>query len=500
MRMKKYVLTIWIISIMTACSNFTEIDPKGKNILNRVEDLNLLLNSNYDVSCMNVAFLVNDIYPQFVNIPNLLTETIKTLDGTFATWDESADRAALTDSDDIYSNLYGIIGKVANAVLSNVDAATGDPLNAKQVKAEALVLRAWCHYILVNLYAKAYDPATAATTPGIVYMLETSDLVAPHEKITIEQVYEAILKDLDNAFALESLPENPSPMRIGLAFTYAAKAKILMSMRDYDGAFSAAEECLKLKNAIDNYNDKLVFSESVKTEYNIEAYGLDRYYLTCDEEIWETPNQWSCSMPFTYEFWDDLEENHIYQTSLLTDVYLATLNPSVPTNQAVDYCGLENLPCPHPSIMEYYSPIGLTTVDMYLTQAECYIRNGNIDDAMKLINKIRENRLIAGTYTPASAITPQEAFMWLKKVSRAENFYTFKNFINLKRWNTEEEYAETLHRSITCTHVIERDEFGNPAKTEKVTYEYELRPDSPLWIFAFPQDATNFNPYLSQNY
>ena len=187
MRMRKYILTIWIISIMTACSNFTEIDPKGKNILNRVEDLNLLLNSNYGVSCMNVAFLVNDIYPQFVNIPNLLTETIKTLDGTFATWDESADRAALTDSDDIYSNLYGIIGKVANAVLSNVDAATGDPLNAKQVKAEALVLRAWCHYILVNLYAKAYDPATAATTPGIVYMLETSDLVAPHEKITIEQ-------------------------------------------------------------------------------------------------------------------------------------------------------------------------------------------------------------------------------------------------------------------------------------------------------------------------
>lgn len=491
MEIRKCFLIIGFIGIITACANFTEIDPKGKNILNRVEDLDLLLNSNYDVSCVTPAFLVNDIYPEFVNVPNLFTETIKTLDGVFATWDESADRAALTNSDDTYSALYGIIGKVANAVLLNVDAATGDPLKAKQVKAEALVLRAWCHYILVNLYAKAYTPATAATDPGIVYMLETYDLAVPHEKSTVAQVYEYILKDLDEAFALESLPENPASMRIGLAFAYAAKAKILMSMCDYEGAFSAAEECLKLNSVIDNYNDKLVLSESVKAEYNVDAYVLDRYYFTCEEEIWETPQQWHSARCLTYEFWEDLEENHIYQTALLTDTYLVTLNPSVPTNQAVYYCGLENLPCSHSSVAEYYSPIGLTTVDMYLVQAECCVRDGNTEDAMALINKIRENRLLTGTYSPVSATSAQEAFGWLKKVSRAENFSTFKNFINLKRWNTEEAYAETLYRSITV-HVT--------GSAEEITYDYELRPDSPLWVFAFPQDATNFNPYLTQNY
>ena len=498
MKMKKYVLITLLIGWLTGCSDFTEIDPKGKNILNRVEDLDLVLNAHYDVSCEDVAFMMNDIFPQFVNVPNLLTEKIKTLNGVFATWDETADRAALTATDDKYSNLYAIIGKVANAVLLNIDGATGNRAKADQLKAEALLLRAWCHYILVNLYAEAYDPATAATDPGIVYILETDELAVPDDKKTVAEVYEAILKDLDAAFALNSLPENPAKMRVGLAFAYAAKAKILMSMRDYDGAFEAAEASLKLKNTIDDYNDKLALSEMNKAQYGIEVYEFSRYYLTFEEELWETPSWWG-TMPFTYEFWDELEANHIYHTALLTDTYLATQTPLIQPNQALEYNGLENLPFPTVNDV-YYSSIGLTTVDMYLVQAEYYIRDGETKKAMEIINGIREKRLLAGTYSEVSAETPEKAFDWLKKVSRVENFYTFKNFINLKRWNTEEKYAETLHREITYTQVTERDETGKPVKTETITCTYELSPDSPLWIFAFPQDVTALNPYLTQNY
>lgn len=133
----------------------------------------------------------------------------------------------------------------------------------------------------------------------------------------------------------------------------------------------------------------------------------------------------------------------------------------------------------------YYSPIGLTTVDMYLVQAECYIREGKTDEAMNLLNTIREKRVLTGTYQPETASTPEEAFVWLKKISRTENFYTAKTFINLKRWNTEEKYRETLHKTY---------------RYENQERSYELRPDSPLWIFPFPQNATNLNPNLTQNY
>ena len=115
---------------------------------------------------------------------------------------------------------------------------------------------------------------------------------------------------------------------------------------------------------------------------------------------------------------------------------------------------------------EYYMTTGgLTTIDMYLTRAECLIRSNKGDDlqeAMNVINTIREKRI--DPYTPLSAADPAQAFA-----------------VNLKRWNTEDAYKETLHKNL-------------------LGQEFELRPDSPLWIFPFPQNATNYNPNLTQNY
>ncbi|MBS7199072.1 MAG: RagB/SusD family nutrient uptake outer membrane protein, partial [Bacteroidales bacterium] len=255
----KNIYKIWFVFILfiTGCSDFTEIDPKGKNTLSRVEDLNLVLNYTYSFRNTNILNLVGDVYPQMTNIPTLLNDTIQTLDGICTIWDEAADRAVLTESDTKYTNLYAIIGRVANPVLLNVDHAEGDQILAAQLKAEALVLRAWCHYMAVNLYAKAYDPATAETDPGIVYSKETDDIAVPNEQLSVAEIYTLILEDLEQALALESLPVMANKMRVGLPFAYAVQAKVLMSMHDYDGAFAAAEESLKLKNTIDDYNELL---------------------------------------------------------------------------------------------------------------------------------------------------------------------------------------------------------------------------------------------------
>ena len=147
--MKKiYVIIIGLALLAGSCSDFTEIDPKGKNVLNRVEDLDLLLNYEYYLSVSNKqVVLINDFYPSLVNIPNLLTESIRTLNGAYVSWDENANRTELVETDNTYTELYSIIGKVANPVLLNVDAASGDRTMANRLKAEALVLRGWFHYL-----------------------------------------------------------------------------------------------------------------------------------------------------------------------------------------------------------------------------------------------------------------------------------------------------------------------------------------------------------------
>ena len=58
----------------------------------------------------------------------------------------------------------------------------------------------------------------------------------------------------------------------------------------------------------------------------------------------------------------------------------------------------------------------------------------------------------------------------------------FKNYINIKRWNSESnEWTETLKKTV-------------------LGKEYVLAPDSPLWIWAFPSNATSANENLTQNY
>ena len=51
----------------------------------------------------------------------------------------------------------------------------------------------------------------------------------------------------------------------------------------------------------------------------------------------------------------------------------------------------------------------------------------------------------------------------------------------MKRWNSEEDYKQTITRTVN-------------GKT------YTLRLDSPMWVFPFPANAVNYNPYLTQNY
>ncbi|GHT62364.1 hypothetical protein FACS189451_06530 [Bacteroidia bacterium] len=70
-------------------------------------------------------------------------------------------------------------------------------------KGEALFCRAYAHFMLVNLFAEHYNPATAASTPGIPYVTkpETKPLV-DYTRQSVEEVYKLIEKDITEGFPL----------------------------------------------------------------------------------------------------------------------------------------------------------------------------------------------------------------------------------------------------------------------------------------------------------
>ncbi|NSL85838.1 RagB/SusD family nutrient uptake outer membrane protein [Chitinophaga sp. Mgbs1] len=70
-------------------------------------------------------------------------------------------------------------------------------------KGEALMARAYAHFMLVSLFAKSYDAATAAGDPGIPYVKEPEKtLYKNYERKSVAYVYEMIDKDISEALPL----------------------------------------------------------------------------------------------------------------------------------------------------------------------------------------------------------------------------------------------------------------------------------------------------------
>lgn len=105
------------------------------------------------------------------------------------------------DSPDMYwAQAYHAIS-VANQALF-VIGESDNPESFSAQKGEALVARAYAHFMLVSFYSKFYDPATASSDAGIPYVTEPETVVVKqYERKTVAYVYEMIEKDL-----LEGLP------------------------------------------------------------------------------------------------------------------------------------------------------------------------------------------------------------------------------------------------------------------------------------------------------
>jgi starch-binding outer membrane protein, SusD/RagB family len=105
---------------------------------------------------------------------------------------------------------YRVIGN-ANALIENIDNATGTEADKNRLKAEALAFRAFGYFNLVQIFAKRYVPGTSNTQPGVSMPLSGLDVKLPRS--TVEEVYTQINKDLDDAISLFA---NGKPLPVGL--------------------------------------------------------------------------------------------------------------------------------------------------------------------------------------------------------------------------------------------------------------------------------------------
>lgn len=450
--------SILLLLLLSGCNDFLDVVPKGKNTLNSLEDLETLLNNDYasgwGIFSEDLLLITNELYP--TKSPAFYIAEGKGLIYGYMTYDETVDRVSLTETDRFYTQTYQKI-VTYNVLISKINDVSGDNAKKQSLVAEAKTLRAWCHWMLVNIFAKAYYPATASIEGGIPYVTDVN-FDSKNEKLTLEKVYQKLLEDLSDDI-INQLPDSPANIqRAGKAFGYAVRAKVHLSMQNYTEALKDAEKSLSFNDRIE---DRSVFIGSTPVREK-EA----------EDNILYAPGSYS------FPVWNVIsaEWAELYESGDIMRWYTDLYEDASETQGIAGCYTWKN------GTRYICNSVGIRTEDMILIKAECLARNNSTPDAaMEVLNDLRRYRIHPDHFQELKASDRKEAMNHLMNVSRIEYLFTYNNFFNLKRWNTEEQYKQNITRTVN-------------GKT------YTLKPDSPYWVMPFPSQATLYNPSLTQNF
>ncbi len=441
--------------VLSSCDNYLNIEPKGKRIPKSLADYEAFLRYEYGMHRMPVTqttYLLNDQY-----LTNSYASYYPMYKANY-NWEEETDRAYWNSSDEgTYYVAYGAIN-TCNLILEEVPGATdGSDKEKAEVMAYAKVQRAMNYFNLANYYANTYEASSAATKLSVPLMTSSLQDAAYHQA-TIQEIYDFIIKDLTEAVA--DLPDmGATILHPGKGAAYAMLARTYLQMMDYDKALEFADKALAINGEL---VDWVTFYQEHKSQIDQEgAYP---------------------SLPTPLGF----DSKDCYNFKYGESSYASTIN-RIPVARAAgfedgDAYFLSNWKLRTQGSETYYQGLtngtinlgGMRTVEQYLVKAECLARKGQLQEAMDVLNHVRQSYILPEKYQPLAATTEAEAIQNIRQAKDNQLIFTIVPFGDARRYNAEGTYARTLTKEVDGKQV-------------------SLTPTSHLWTFPFPQGALD-NP------
>lgn len=326
-----------------------------------------------------------------------------------------------------------------------------DQKKIDQIYAQALGLRAWSLFNIVQVYAPRYD-GTNGTELAIPLKLKLELEYLP--KSTLEEVYTQILTDLEKAEQLFTENGNASSnYQFGLDAVRALRARVALFTNDLTTA--------KLASA--NFINTALLSK-------------DNYWMLWEDQFGSL-NKEIIFMTHDLSDTDDaslIDYHAVYETNTvrLTDELVNSFS-SDDIRKDASFVGSNQMP------FKYIIPVNernsqidrnlhykhFRLAEQYLIYAEAVLPT-DPSEAMRVLNILKEKR-------GAELLTSVPDKTEILKERRKELFSEGFRFYDLKRLSSE------------LNIVVQRD-------NGKV-----LAPNSPLYIWDVPKEETNSNPYIN---
>ena len=378
-----------------------------------------------------------------------------------------------------YEMYYRFIGN-ANIGIANLDKAVGPQTEKNTLKGEALALRAFSYFNLVQIYGKRYDAASKPNAQlGIPLVLEPT--TEGKARNTVEEVYTQINKDLDAAAALlTSARANKS--HINLNVVKGLQARVALVQQNWANAAKYAAEARTgyMPMSAAQYADG--FQEITNSEWmwgfdhledQTEYFGGYHSYISCN---------YNSTVIRTYpKAINSLLYNQISPTDVRAKMWVRTptaANSIVPPggvrvpfiNQKFRLPGV-------PSTSAMGDVPYMRAAEMYLIEAEAKVRLGDNAGAATVLNSLvrtRDADYVTSTKTGTALL--DEILLH----RRIELWGEGHRFLDLKRMNAP------LNRN-GANHIA------------SVVLLYDVAPGDVRWEFLIPRREINANTAIVQN-
>jgi len=294
-RSSKYIYILSPVLLTAACNKQLEKLPDNRAVITNVDQVTQLL-----VSAYPHAMYATFTEPMSDNAEDKGTAPQGTDPVSYQINSQAYNFQDVTtfryDSPTAYwDSCYHAIA-VANQALSYCNGP--DSASYAAQKGEALLCRAYAHFMLVCLFAKPYDPTTSGSDPGIPYVTTVqSSVFQKYQRGTVQSVYDNIESDLTHGLSLiqdkiyGSAPKFHFTRQAAHAFAcrfYMFKANYPQAIAHANAVFGTADPGTLIRDQVTLYNtlqyqQLAIYNPSADNPANIllqeaQSNYFDSYY------------------------------------------------------------------------------------------------------------------------------------------------------------------------------------------------------------------------------
>jgi len=234
------IIALFLGLSFTACNKFLDELPDARTELDTPEKIQELLARAYpDALYADFCETMSDNAGDKVN----LTQS-SIFNTQMYSWQTNNEYSTWDTPPHYFYAAYGAIANANYALEAVENLGGGSDLN--YLKGEALVARAYAHFMLGLFWCKPFNPATAATDLGLPYATKAERKVFEvYRRISVKDYYDAIEKDLTEGLPLIDNSKYSKPkFHFTKEAAHAFASRFYLVKGDWDKVISHANEAL----------------------------------------------------------------------------------------------------------------------------------------------------------------------------------------------------------------------------------------------------------------